>query len=130
MPGHAVPSKNLHLRRGILPTGSWKPAPDSGICRTEQGALRSYLWADGIWDCPGETGEGHRAEQHWARKPHGLVWSGRCGLTLLKAFALLLPDQSLTDAGAFSPETKAGPRKRLGSWSLRALGGKQGGLPD
>lgn len=72
MPGRAVPSKNLHLRRGILPAGSWKPAPDSGVCRREQGALRSYLWADGTRGRPGEAGEGHRVEEHWAGKPYCL----------------------------------------------------------
>lgn len=122
MSGHAVPSKNLHLRRGILPAGSWKPAPDSGVCRKEQGALRSYLWADGTWGRPGEAGEGHRVNSTGPESPIVYLWSERCGPTSLQAFALLFPDWSPTYAGASSPETKAGPRERLRR--------KQGGSPD
>lgn len=49
MPGHALPSKHLHLRGGTLPTGSWKHVPNSGICRTEQGANKNLVlhWGRG-----------------------------------------------------------------------------------
>lgn len=48
----------------MLPAGSWKPAPNSSVCRREQRALRSYLWADGTWGRPGET---------WRRTQSGTV---------------------------------------------------------
>lgn len=107
MPGRAVPSKNLHLRRGILPAGSWKPAPDSGVCRREQGALRSY---PGLMEPGAALGRLENIE--WIYNgPKALIvylWSERCGLTSLQA-SPLFPDCLLLMLGLLHQRLRQGP---------------------
>lgn len=67
----------------------------------EPGATLGRLEKDTEWKSTGPE------------SPIVYLWSERCGLTSLQAFALLFPDWSPTYAGASSPETKAGPRERL-----------------